>query len=434
MTTVACCLRCSLLIALASAATSALAAPTLREYLRACGIGDGDFTRIVDDRQMADEELDVVCRIAVRLRDCPADSLRRLMAADPGGGEVPSRTDAKEHRGQAMRLRGHIESTEAAMRPLWRCTIASEDQPHRAIVYVAELSKDLRHVEQIANLPTVSQDAADKRQIGNLPHAGEQVAVDAVFVKYVPGERDRPVPVFVAGRLQRRATGPLGELDFDLALCDDIRDNAPMAAADSRAFYRLLALTGTARSPFSAEREAISLDAAAAARLFNDPAAERGRLFRVAGRARRAVRVPIDDAATTARLGTDHYFQIDLLSDALQDNPLVFCTLEMPPGMPLSGSPDYSQPVEVTGFFLKMWQYPTGLTTGERAEHPELSNALQAAPLLVGPPPKWKPAPAATSKSGWLTGGIVALAMTGLGLLLLHLRQSDQEFSSRSQL
>jgi hypothetical protein len=168
------------------------------------------------------------------------------------------------------------------------------------------------------------------------------------------------------------------------------------------------------------------------------------------------VRVPIDDAATAARLGGVHYFQIDLVADALQGNPLVFCTLEMPSGMPLGGDcPDfrrqptrhpslvgdgengtvplgtpYSQPVEVTGYFLKMWQYPTGMTTGERAEHPGASVALQTAPLLIGPPPEWKPAPVAKgSSSEWLTGGIVALAMTGLGLLLWSIRQSDQEFS-----
>ena len=99
--------------------------PRLRDYLRACGIGDTDFARFADDRQMADEEVDVVRRIAVRLRDCPADSLRRLMAAELGGdngresAEVPSRADAKEHRGQAVRLRGRVESIEPAAETGW---------------------------------------------------------------------------------------------------------------------------------------------------------------------------------------------------------------------------------------------------------------------------------------------------------------------------
>ncbi len=371
---------------------------------------------------MADEELDIVRRIAVRLRDCPADVLRRMMAQETGGGnggsEVPSRADATEHRGRPARLRGRVESIDpvtettagAVAEPLWRCVITSEDRPHRAIVYVAELAEELRHA------------------------SGQQVAIDAVFVKYVPGARDVPVPVFAAPRLQRRASGPLGELDFDLELLDGIRDSAPISAADSGAFYRLLALTGSADAA-RLRREANILDPSAAALLYRDPAAERGRLFHVSGIARRVVRVPIDDPATAASAGADHYFQIDLLADALQDNPLVFCTLELPPNMPLGGPPSYSQPIEVTGFFLKMWQYPTGMTAGERAEHPGDSPAWQTAPLLIGPPPRVETSRGREESSfDWLTVGILVLAMTGLGLLLLHLRQSDQEFSSRNQL
>jgi hypothetical protein len=396
----------ALLSLLLSGTPARAAAPSLGDYLRTCGIGDKDFARFSDDRQMADEELDVVCRIAFRLRDCPADALRRMMAHE----SEPVPADGKYRRGRTMRLRGRIESIEtaetlsgAAAEPLWRCTLVSETTPRRAVVYVG--------------------------QIGNRPHTGEQVAVDAVFVKYVPGVQDRPLPVVAAGRLQRRPAGPLAELDFDAELLDGVLDRGPLAAADSAAFYRLLALTKPADSA-RLRREAGALDPVAAAGLFGDPAAERGRLFRVTGIARRAARVPINDPAAAAQLGADHYFEIHLLADDLQDNPLAFCTLELPQGMPLGGPPLYSQPIEVTGFFLKMWQYPTGMTAVERAEHPGSSAAWQAAPLLVGPPPDWKPAPA-LRKDGfdWLAGGILALAMTGLGLLLWSLRQSDQEFS-----
>ena len=393
------------------AMTARAAAPALGDYLRACGIGDSDFARFSDDRQMADEELDVVRRIAERLRDCPADALRRMMAQETG----PATAEGKYNRGQTMRLLGRVESVEQVEDSLWRCTLASDTPPHRAVVYVG----------QVANLPLT-------RQIGNLPH--DQVAVDAVFIKYVPGVQDRPVPVVVGGRLQRRAAGPLGELDFDAELFEGVLDNSPLAAADSAAFYRLLTLTKSADAA-RFQREAKFLDASAAMKLFHDPAADRGRLFHVAGIARRVVRVPIDDPAAASQLGADHYFQIDVVAGALQDNPLVFCTLELPPGMPLGGPPNYTQPVEVTGFFLKMWQYPTGMTAAERAEHPGSSAAWQTAPLLIGLPPEWKPAPV-LRKDGfdWLAGGILALAMTGLGLLLWSLRQSDHEFSLRNQL
>jgi hypothetical protein len=419
------------------------APPALRDYLRACGISADDFARFRHDRQMADEELDVVHRIAVRLGDCPADSLRQLIAQEPaaqleGAGE--------SQRGRPLRLQGRVESIEQSADTLWRCTIAGDSRPHRAMVYV---------VGQNANLP-------EAMQIGNLPHVGDRIAAEAVFVKFVPGAKDQPVPVFVAGRLQQRAGGSLGDLDFDAGLLGGLRDNAPLTVADSDAFYRLLLLTKTADAA-KLRHEATFLDATAAARLFRQPAGDRGRLFHISGTARRVVRVPIDDPVTAARLGADHYFQIDLIGDALQDNPLVFCTLALPPGMPLGGpgrgwhvpelakgvstgentpfadaqgrATDYGQPIEVTGFFLKTWQYPTGLTASERAAHPGASRALQAAPLLIGPPPRWEPVSAGKkSLPGWAVGGLLVLAMTGLGLLLLHLRQSDQEFMSRSQL
>jgi hypothetical protein len=216
-------------------------------------------------------------------------------------------------------------------------------------------------------------------------------------------------------------------------LLSGIRDNTPLTAADSGAFYRLFPLAKTADAS-KLRREATVLDASAAARLFADPASQRGRLFRVSGIARRVVRVHFDDPATAARLGTDHYYQLDLMADALQDNPLVFGTLELPAGMPLGEPPSYSQPIEATGFFLKTWQYPTALTAAERADHPGASQALQTAPLLVGPMPEWKPAsPVKNRYPDWAIGGILVLAMTGIGLLLWHRRQSDQEFSLRSK-
>lgn len=258
--------RCWLILAMGIAVTNtpALAAePTVRDYLQMCSIGDSDFGRFADDRQMAGDELEIVRRIVVRLRDCPADSLRRWIAAELGGGNgdpppaVPSPTDAKEHRGRPARLRGRIESiervreTDAVTEPLWRCILASDERPHRAIVYLAQIHKGLQ--------------------------VGDSVTVDSVFLKYVPGEREVPVPVFVAARFQRPAAGPLGEMNFDIALFDGIGDKSPMTAADSGAFYRLLELTATADAA-RLRREASNLDAGAAASLFGDPAARRGPL------------------------------------------------------------------------------------------------------------------------------------------------------------
>ena len=113
-----------------------------------------------------------------------------------------------------------------------------------------------------------------------------------------------------------------------------------------------------------------------------------------------------------------------------QNNPVVFCTLDLPDGMPLSGPPLYGESVEVTGFFFKTWQYPTVLSEGEKAANPGSSQALQTAPLVIGAAPLWKPAAAEKrSSTAAAVGGLLLLAMIGVCLLLWHFRQSDQEFS-----
>ena len=62
--------------------------------------------------------------------------------------------------------------------------------------------------------------------------------------------------------------------------------------------------------------------------------------------------------------------------------------------MPLGRAPQYGEQVEVTGFFLKNWQYPTSLSQAEKEVNPASSQALQTAPLVIGPVPLWKPAEA----------------------------------------
>ena len=418
-----------LLIALGLAVnlpTADAAGAGLLDYFRACGIGDDAFAKFADDRQIADEELDVIRRIAVRLRDCPADRLERMTPqaiASAGNNAaagsnratakgLPSPAEAKDQRGRMFHLQGSVASLESVEvpegEPLWRCTVTLSEYPHRAVVYAAEVPEGLR-----SNGAT------------GTPGRGQRVALDGVFVKYVPGAAAEPTAVLVAPRLQWRGESPLGNLEMDFGLFEGIQDRAALTAADHDAFYRLLELARNA-DPARLDRDAERLDASSRglAALFRDPAAERGRLVKLSGTARRVVRVPIDEAVVASRLGTDHYFEIDLVADGSQNNPLVFCTLDLPDGMPLGGPPSYLESIEVTGFFLKTWQYPTGLSEGEKAANPGSSRALQTAPLVIGRSPLWKPAggrPAEKrSSAAAAIGGILALAIIGVCLLLWH--------------
>ena len=238
--------------------------------------------------------------------------------------------------------------------------------------------------------------------------------------------------IVAAAAVQWRDDSPLGDLGMDFGLLQGIQDQSALTAADHEAFYRLLLLAENADPARLGVAMRRDLDASSPGlpALFRDPAAQRGRLVKLSGKACRVVRVPIDDPAVVARLGADHYFEIDLVAEGSQGNPLVFCTLDLPDGMPLGGPPSYGEGVEVTGFFLKNWQYPTSLSQGEKAANPGSSRAMQTAPLLIGPAPLWKPAAVAKkSSTAAAVGGLLALAMIGVCLLLLSIRQSDQEFS-----
>ncbi len=434
---------CWLLLALALevvvSGTEEAAGPSLADYFRACGIGDDAFAKFADDRQVADEELDVIRRIAVRLRDCRAGQIGNLPCFRQVGAlphVLPSPAEAKGQRGRMLELQGSLAAVEPVEdqggEPLWRCTVtlalagslsASGESPRRAVVYAAEVPEKLR-----------------------AGSAGQRVAVTGVFLKYVPGTTAEPTAVIVAPRLEWRAESPLGNLGMDFGLLEGIQDDAALTAADRDAFYRLLQLARDA-DPARLGRDAEGLDASSQGlpALFHDPASQRGRLVWLSGTARRVVRVPIDDPAVVARLGTDHYFEIDLVAEGSQNNPLVFCTLDLPAGMPLGGPPSYGESLEVTGFFLKNWQYPTELSQEEKAANPGSSQALQTAPLLIGRSPLWKRRGRSAQRVGLrvagrtrkevppaaAVGGLLALAIVAVCLLLWSFRQSDQKYGSQ---
>ena len=322
-----------------------------------------------DDRQVTDEELGVIRRIAVRLRDCPhAGQIANLPGSRQLGG-----------RGRMFEIEGLLGAVERVQdpsgEPLWRCAVSDGGQ---AVIYLADVPEKLR-----------------------THGTGQRVAAEGVFVKYLPSAE--PIAVLVAPRLRapcthgRRSDSPLGKLGMDCALFEGIRDDTAMTAADHEAFYRLLILARNA-DPADLRREAERLDPASQGlpALFPgtmypwSPAAERGRLVTLSGIARRVVRVPIDERAVVSRLGADHYFEIDLAADDSRSNPLVFCTLDLPEGMAPFGPVSDGERVEVTGFFLKNWQYPTALSEEEKAANPGSSLALQTAPLVIGPAPLGK--------------------------------------------
>ncbi len=403
-----CCWLPLLLVLVASVSRADAAGPNLMDYFHACGIGGEALARFSDDRQIAEEELGVIRSIAVRLRDCPPSRLEDLIQGEISVADrkLPSPAEAKGQRGRMFKVQGTVTSVEPVADPdaesLWRYTVTLSERPYRAVVYLAS---------------------------PNTAAGGQRVEFDGLFAKYVPGTGAEQMAVFVAPRLERRGDSPLANLGMDLGLLEGIRDYSPMTAADHDAFYHLLLLARNADLA-RLQRDAEQLDGSPRGlpALFSAPAAQRGRLVRLAGMVQRVVRVPVDDAAVAARLGADHFFEIDLMAEGSQGNPLVFCTLDLPAGMPLVEQPSSGEQVDVTGFFFKTWQYPVKLSQAEKDASPGSTWARQPAPLVIGPAPLWKPA-AQEKKSSTAPaiGVFVLLAMIGVCLLLWHFRQSDEE-------
>jgi hypothetical protein len=240
---------------------------------------------------------------------------------------------------------------------------------------------------------------------------------------------------------------------MDVGLFDDVRDRGPLD--ERECFYQLLAAVRRAKDG-RIEREGREVLAerrdflerlarnrelgpkahAAAKRaldrarentddvvgLFNEPAEQRGKLFVLTGEALRAVEVRVDDAEIRERFGIDHYYEVEMLTPDSQNNPIVCCVAQLPPGMPLGES--IRENVRVTGFFLKSWAFDSRKSSRDPSP-PGKASRQQLAPLLVArtvqviEPPEFGP-PNMT-----LVGGLVVVVLV-FAFLMWQVRRGDR--------
>ncbi|MEN6557300.1 MAG: hypothetical protein ABFC54_03875, partial [Thermoguttaceae bacterium] len=143
--------------------------------------------------------------------------------------------------------------------------------------------------------------------------------------------------------------------------------------------------------------------------LFTDPDSQVGRLMEFSGTARRVERIAVDDPDIRARFGIDHYYQVSLLTDDSQGNPLTFCVREIPKGMPYGARPHYGEWVQAAGFFFKTWIYTTAAAS-------ESKTARQPSPLLIGRELAWRPT-VVPKRGHSLNAVLVVVALTLMVLL-----------------
>ncbi len=150
--------------------------------------------------------------------------------------------------------------------------------------------------------------------------------------------------------------------------------------------------------------------------LYNDPQSRRGHLVTLRGDALCAVEVRVDDPDIVSRFGIRRYYEVEILTDDSQNNPLVCCVAELPAGMPLGDN--IRAAVRVTGFFFKSWAYGAGSGNAK-------SDRRQLAPLVIARTLTWYPEPAASAPSSAVAivlGTALALALAAMW----YIRRGDR--------
>jgi len=220
--------------------------------------------------------------------------------------------------------------------------------------------------------------------------------------------------VLAARRVAWYPATPLGSLGMDYGLFDTVVDGRRLVPGDTDAFYAMLAAAGRGTQQGIEEAAGRSTDIIP----LIDPKAgwfeaHRGDAVVIRGVARRAIRIAIDDEFRRRAAGTDHYWELYVFSptpgpvkirERVQDNyPIVCCVRRLPEGMPRGAS--IGEEVEVAGFALKRYRYPTSEPGGD-------GSVDQESPLVIGKRAVWFPSPSSepTSTSlGWIFGAVLGL-------------------------
>ncbi|MEX0977251.1 MAG: hypothetical protein WDZ48_00270 [Pirellulales bacterium] len=432
----------------------ASARPSPRELLELFSIDDALFGSFADDRPLDPSEREKLVLLLHRLRQIPLGTMEDFSL--PGRAMRSIRANPDEYRGEVFSVPGFVqyvareelppEAREKFQLDAWyRCQIvtflgtnvtlyaASIPRAWKLDVPLEERCDALAMFVKVLAPAAAGQDEADIRQDDD---AGSK---QTSFL-------------FVAPRVAWHPNTMLGELRMDVGLFDDVRDRGGLD--ERECFYQLLAaatragdgrieraaraqltdrqdlLERVARNRHQGEKARAAAERALkrAAKnaddvvpLFNEPASQRGRLLVLSGEALRAIEVRVNDPDIVKRFGIDHYFEVEIVTEDSQNNPIACCLVALPPDMPLGEA--IHENVSVSGFFLKTWAFDAQKTSDLAG--PGDSKRQQLAPLLIGKTLRVIKPPAAAPQSPTLAIGIVLAILLGAALMW-QLRRAER--------
>jgi hypothetical protein len=374
------------------------------------GVGEEQLGVFADGSDVGDSERNTLLRVLMAARRMSFGDWYRWRKTKLPWSEWTE--TPKRARGDIYQLNGNVTKVTVEKPPpelaerfdierYWRCELTLDDG-QAAIVYALEI-------------PNAWINASPPPQRGG---------AKGILIKFAGADPGASLPVFVAARAAWYPHTELGDLDMDVGLFDTVEDRTRLQASDGPCFYEMLAAASRAQQSNLLERTRITAadqDRTTIEALFNQPQDQHGKLFGLTGTTERVVEVRLDNREVATAIGIDRYFEIELVTADSQGNPITFCALELPPGMPRGEH--VAVDVRVAGFFFKVWSYPTG-TKGDKTQ-------FQMAPLLVGVRPEVLATPKADT---WFSTLITTVLLVGVIALIgafWWLNRSDRRARQR---
>jgi len=393
---------------------------TPRSWFELYGLDESHFAKFVSGRPLDADEVEPLLKVIFRMRRFTHEQLAKWTRRDWAPEELAKQP--LTHQSEVFRLAGRALEVEAVKPAEEVASLFEMPEYYRCRI---ELASGARAEVYAASVPRAWLAGS-----GALPARCE---VAGAFLK-AASAAERPELVFAAARVAWFPPTPLGDLGFDYGLFDQVVDRDP---PEREPFHELLAAVGRSKpgeldriareqlkqlTAQKANQEPPSEGQGAVVRrasdgswfysvvpLFHDAAASRGRLVTLEGIARQVQKVVIDEPEIRQRYGIDHYYQVSLFTADSGVNPVIFCVLELPEGMPAGARDRYGEKIRVSGFMLKLWSYRIDIPRGAD-EDSKTGRMRQRAPLLIARDLTWFPAPPPPPRSS-------LAAIIGLGFL-----------------
>jgi hypothetical protein len=430
-----------------------------RELLRLADWNAERFAALAESDPLSDAGREQVAELVWRLHTFDSPQLAAWARGGKPVSEILSTPD--EHRGELVELTGRV--TKVTRRDLPQ-EIA--DRLELPAVFECEMTLD-----DGAGTATIVTSRVPRTWLEMSPLDAPASAA-GVLMSRLTNSDDTPRLLAASREIAWHPTTPqpphvslgesiLGELGVDVGQLELVRQRSAITATEREAFYQILDAAGRIGTnqltrfaqqqlPSIAEQSqqqqpqlAREVQARAAkglysvAPLFNDPAIQVGELVALEGGVRRVQRIDVGQTADGAasdvarRFGIDHYYELDLFTDDSQNNPIVVCVRELPPGFPIGDG--LHEPVRIAGWFVKVWNFESLRATlpNDSAGEPTPPNLRQFAPLLIGrsPIPLTPPTASTTAYASYFAATLFLILLAAVWFAGWRLFRDDRRFS-----